>query len=169
MKEGSPRYERLRLSHAMVRAWYGSTLVGGTTPKERAEPVEAPTVQAPAAAPRREVLVFLRPLPTALQERGMKFLSDILKACDLKLDEVALFEGAGPGDLETLRTTCDPRAMLLFGIDPPATGLPLHIPHFQVTEHGGIKLICAPPVEEMFDDKVLKSNLWTGLKKIFGR
>ena len=169
MNKRSPRYERFRLSNAMVHAWYGSTLVGGTTSKEPDEPLEAPATPAPVVAPRREVLVFLRPLPTALQERGMKFLSDILKACDLKLDEVALFEGAGPGDLETLRTTCDPRAMLLFGIDPPATGLPLHIPHFQVIEHGGIKLISAPPVEDMFDDKALKSSLWTGLKKIFGR
>ena len=168
MAEDHPSFERFRLTPAMRRGWYGSTLMDGTPPP--------PVVQAPArspepmpVAPRREVLVFLRPMPPSVRDQGMRFLSDVLKACNLSLDEVALFEGPGPGDLESLRTTCDPRAMILFGIDPTATGLPLHVPHFQVTEHGGIKLISAPPLEEMFEDKLLKSSLWVGLKKIFGR
>jgi hypothetical protein len=166
MAEDVRTFEKLRLTPNMVSAWYGSTLIGGSPAKTPA----SPPADTPGPMPvevRKEVLIFLRPLPPAVSERGMAFLSDILKACQLSLDEVALFEGPGPGDLESLRTTCDPRAMILFGIDPAATGLPLHIPHFQVMEHGGIKLLSSPPVEDMFDDKVLKSQLWVGLKKIF--
>lgn len=174
MSEQASKYEKFRLTPAIARAWYGNSLVGGTPASEPTAPAAKPVVTSrpPVTEPepvatKHEVLVFHRAMLEQDREAGMQFLTNVLKACKLSLHDVALFEGPGPGDLETLRTTCNPRAMILFGIDPPATGLPLHVPHFQVMEHGGIKIISAPPMEELVHDKQLKTALWTGLQKIF--
>jgi hypothetical protein len=156
------QFEKLILSPALAKDWYGHTLVGGT----QAGPMYAPET-APDAAPRKETLVFVKPMPDADRAAGMQFLTDILKACRLTMSDIALFEGPGPGELDTLRTQCDPRTIILFGISPAQTGLPLHFPSFQVQEYDGMLLLSAPEISALREDKALKSRLWLSLKQIF--
>jgi len=162
MPDASEHFEKLALQPSLLKSLYGHSLVGGTIAVAKDE-----SPQASPTAARKEVLVFIKQLPTAERAAGMQFLSDILRACRLTLDGVALFEGPGPGDLDTLRTECDPRVMILFGITPAQTGLPLHFPSFQVQDHDGIKLLSAPEIGALQDDKAQKGKLWQSLKQIF--
>jgi len=162
MADTTEHFEKIRLDPSLTKAWYGHTLVGGTISTTPEKPVDPEPLSS-----RKEVLVFIKPLDPSGRTTGMQFLSDILKACRLTLDGIALFEGPGPGDLDTLRRECTPRVMILFGISPAQTGLPLHFPPFQVQEYYGIKLVSAPEIDALRDDKAMKGKLWSSLKQIF--
>jgi len=59
------QFEKLILSPALAKEWYGHTLVGGT----QAGPKSAPET-APDAAPRKETLIFVKPMPDADRAAG---------------------------------------------------------------------------------------------------
>ncbi len=151
----------------MTMDWYGNRLVGAPGSLS-AKGNSAPIAENSDHFERKEVLVFLKvELNHTRKTEDINFLSEILRACRLSLTDIALFDGAGPGDLDTLRTQCDPRTMLMIGITPAEVGLPIHFPHFQLQMFDGIQLLSLPPIGDFRNDKVLKSKLWNLLKQIF--
>jgi hypothetical protein len=108
-----------------------------------------------------------------LPESHLQMLTKMLGACKLNLGDVAIVNEATQGiDINLLKQQLYPKKILLFGVTPEETGLPLNFPPFKDQEYAGCTYLCAPGLEQLAMDneegKTLKKKLWESLKKMFG-
>lgn len=104
---------------------------------------------------------------------ALQFLTSILTACKLGLEDVAIYNLHQQPDLQydQIMETLQPKVVLLLGVDFLAIDAPFKIPEFQVMKYNHAQFVTAPTLEAMNkptdDAKVLKSKLWANLKNIF--
>lgn len=104
-----------------------------------------------------------------LPDEDLRFLTNMLSACKLTLADVAII------NLHTIHNTSYktifedtvPNIVFLFGADPSALHLPVSFPHFQVQSFNTYTLLFIPALNELQNDKILKSKLWVCLQRIF--
>jgi len=107
---------------------------------------------------------------TYLPDEDLEFLTNILKACKLNLEDVAIVNtnnNPGEGYREYLKNWSS-KIVLLFGVDPVSFDLPVNFPEFQVQSLTNTKFLYSPSLNECRTDKLLKSKLWVSLQRIFG-
>ena len=104
-----------------------------------------------------------------LPDSELQFLTGILTACKLGLDDVALLNlnNHSGVDYKQLSAHFKCRIILLFGVEPLQLALPMNFPHFQQQAFAGISYLFSPSLAELENDKLLKSKLWVCLKRIF--
>lgn len=105
-----------------------------------------------------------------LPDEELHFLTGILTACKLSIDDVAILNlNNHPGaDYKQLAAHFKCRTVLLFGVEPARLGLPMNFPHFQQQAFANITYLFSPALVDLENDKLLKSKLWVCLKRIFG-
>lgn len=150
---------------------------------DRPSPVVTQTVPAasvPASAykvlgnNRQYVAVVVRfPGEAFLPENHLQLLTKMLGACKLNLGDVAIVNDATQQvNINVLKDQLSPKRVLLFGVTPEETGLPLNFPAFKDQEYAGSTYLYTPSLDELNKEteegKVLKRKLWESLKKIFG-
>jgi hypothetical protein len=104
-----------------------------------------------------------------LADDHMKFLNDILTACNLTMADVAYVNIYEKKNLtySNLQKQMHPKKILLFGVTAKELDLPFEIPLFQVQNfHEQVYVIC-PSLKEMQLNMELKKQLWNCLQKIF--
>ncbi|MBS1751982.1 MAG: hypothetical protein JST63_18940 [Bacteroidetes bacterium] len=104
-----------------------------------------------------------------LTEEAFSFLTGILNACKLTMDDVALVNINNMKDCgyTAIFKTTRPIISLLFDVDHNDIGLPLQFPHFQVHKYNNITYLSAPSLKVLENDKPAKAILWANLKTIF--
>lgn len=139
-----------------------------------------PAVSAPASAykvlgnNRQHVAVIVRfPGEAFLPENHLQMLTKMLGACKLNLGDVAIVNDATQQvNINVLKDQLSPKRVLLFGVAPEETGLPLNFPAFKDQEYAGSTYLYTPSLDELNKEteegKLLKRRLWESLKKIFG-
>jgi hypothetical protein len=105
-----------------------------------------------------------------LPDEELSFLTSMLSACKLSLDDVVIinhnnFKETG---YKNILSHFQSRIVLLFGIDPLVFGLPVGFPQFQVQTVAGCKFLYSASLEVNRTDKLIKSKLWVSLRSIFG-
>ncbi len=121
---------------------------------------------------QRVAIIVQSPGEPFLEEEQLQFLTKMLGACKLNLGDVAIVNDAAQHvEMDRLKDQLQPSKVLLFGLEPASTGLPLSFPLFKEQEYAGCTYLSAPslaslnqPTEE---GKQLKSKLWASLKKLF--
>ncbi len=105
-----------------------------------------------------------------LPDDELDFLVKILMACKLGLNDVAIinYHNYQQATTKILLEKFNPKNVLLFGIDPISFGLPAGFPPFQIQQLAATGYLYAPPLLQLVEDKNLKAQLWTCLKRIFG-
>jgi hypothetical protein len=138
--------------------------------------VETPGAAVPEKIPvrmlgnnRKNIIVIVRheDIPV-LPDEELNFLTTILAACKLGVEDIALVNAAATNEngLQTLITDAG-RIVLLFGTDPLSIGLPINFPPFQLQQFNQRTYLYSPTLNEIEKDKALKSKLWTSLKNLF--
>jgi hypothetical protein len=104
-----------------------------------------------------------------LRDKALDFLTGILNACKLSLEDVAVINRAAYPELsyKELVARLQPKVILLFDITPTTLDLPLDFPHFQIQPFSGVSYLSSPGLAELENDKLLKSKLWVSLKRLF--
>lgn len=107
-----------------------------------------------------------------LPEQHLQLLTKMLGACKLNLGDVAIVNDASRKvEINQLKAQLYPKQVLLFGISPEETGLPLSFPMFKPQEYAGTTYLYTPSLEELNQEteegKLLKRKLWDNLKQIF--
>jgi hypothetical protein len=159
-----------------------TTTTAPTETIQPAAPVVKPTAQ-PAAANtaaykflgknQRHVAVIVQFGGEAfLPEQHLQLLTKMLGACKLNLGDVAIVNDASRKvEINQLKEQLYPKQVLLFGISPEETGLPLSFPMFKPQEYAGTTYLYTPSLEELNQEteegKLLKRKLWDNLKQIF--
>ena len=104
-----------------------------------------------------------------LPDEELDLLTNMLTACKLSIADVAIIN---LNKIETpsykkIISELNSEVILLFGTEPSALELPVDFPHFQVQSFNSYTFLYTPPLENIKNDKVLKSKLWVCLRRIF--
>ncbi len=104
-----------------------------------------------------------------LADEDLNFLIDILVACKLSLDEIALINFHRNPDInyQLLLKYFKPHSILCLGADLGSLQFPLKFPDYQVQQYNNQSYLSAPSLKILAADKKEKLQLWNCLKKIF--
>jgi hypothetical protein len=104
-----------------------------------------------------------------IPDRQLSFLTKLLAACNLNLEDVAVlnFQNHDSTEFNEILNYFKPKAILLFAVEPGEFGLPMIFPQFQVQGYKNAMFVSAPSLDLIEPDKSLKGKLWVCLKKIF--
>ena len=104
-----------------------------------------------------------------LRDQDLSFLTGILSACGLSMDDIALVNrNKTPAiNYKTVSDELAARIVILFGITPEGLQLPLVFPVFQVQEFNQQKFLHAPTLKQLQENRDDKKKLWDALKKLF--
>jgi len=122
---------------------------------------------------RKNVIIIVNQPGTAfLKEDDLTFLTNILKACQLTITDIAIVNIAETlVDYTALKEQLNPAYILLFDVKSSAIKLPFTIPVFQVQKYAVCTIMVAPALSKInkatADGKLLKTKLWVGLKQVF--
>ena len=118
----------------------------------------------------KHVLILINdPKTDIIDERELNFLSGILKACNLKINDVAVLNTgpSGINDYKILSETFSPNTIIMFGVDAASVSLPVLFPDFQIQPFNEIRFLSSPSLSVLEGDKNLKTRLWACLQKLF--
>lgn len=104
-----------------------------------------------------------------IPDHELNFLTGILGACKLDLGDVAILNLSNHPSIsyKEIADEFKSKIVLLFGMEPTALGLPLNFPHFQVQHFTSSSFLYSPGLNELENDKILKSKLWVCLRRLF--
>jgi len=104
-----------------------------------------------------------------IPDAQLAFLTNLLSACKLNLGDTAIlnFRHYTSADFNSIISYFETKTVFLFGIEPESFGLPILFPQFQVQSFNNSTYLFTPSLQEIENDKVLKSKLWVCLRKIF--
>ena len=104
-----------------------------------------------------------------LPDDQLNFLLGILSACNLTMNDVAIFNTRKnkPANYKTLSAELNAEKFLLFGVSPAMIELPLDFPYYQVQQFNQQVYLTAPDLHTLQSNKSEKIKLWNSLKQIF--
>jgi DNA polymerase III psi subunit len=116
-----------------------------------------------------EVLVFHHHHQNELPPSQLSLLEAILNACKLSTAQVMIYSrnNTNVTPLNSMVEKHQPQKIILFGVDPPTIGLPIHFPVFQIQAYQQVQYLHAPSLNELETDKQMKIQLWQKLKQLF--
>lgn len=149
------------LPYSLITLLYKDVLIDDKTYLEK-NAVEDVTIP-------KDVLIIAKSVSTNLNEKQILFLTSILKALKLGLNDVHLITNLNDhfGPYKTLVSKYSPNKIILFGLGPSDIELPMNFPPFQIQAFENKKYLCAPTLEEIEENKSTKLTLWQGLQKLF--
>ncbi|MFT4093368.1 MAG: hypothetical protein QM640_06990 [Niabella sp.] len=104
-----------------------------------------------------------------LPDEQLDFLTQLLKACRLSLNDVAIINLNNyiNKDAAAIIEHLKINTLLLFGFSTKYFGLPFDIPQYQVQKFNNYTILHAPALHDLQNDKPSKAKLWASLKNIF--
>lgn len=171
----------IKLSPDLIEDLYRNALIYSTGKEEKkSEKMVSDTKEKITAVPElkwktlgnnhKNVLLVLRnPGIPFLPDTDLEFLTTILKACKLNLDDVAILNIANheQAQYKEIIEFFKSRIVLLFDHEPAAFGLPMNFPHYQIQPFAGCSFLYAPSLKILEMEIEEKKKLWSSLKRLF--
>ncbi|MEO7311923.1 MAG: hypothetical protein ABIX01_16075 [Chitinophagaceae bacterium] len=150
--------------------------IAPVSPLPQAEKKESITVTAPfkflGGYDKQVAIVVSEHFHPHIADEDLDFLTKLLKACNLSMNDVAIINVVNNPQSSQLWQLMPSKVMLMFDVDPGTLGLPFRRPHFEVQGWSGSTFMTAPELEKFRlgsdqEIKMLKTKLWLCLQKIF--
>lgn len=105
-----------------------------------------------------------------LGDDELSFLMNILNACNVSMQDVALVNTCNNADVvyENLNAQFEPSIILFLGTEPQLLNFPVQIPQYKIQAYNNQQYLCAPSLQKLSSDKEEKKKLWMVLKVMFG-
>jgi hypothetical protein len=105
-----------------------------------------------------------------LGDDELSFLMNILNACTVSMQDVALVNASNSDDVvyENLNAQFEPSIVLFLGTEPQLLNFPVQIPQYKIQAYNNQQYLCAPSLQKLSSDKEEKKKLWMVLKVMFG-
>jgi len=166
----------IQLTPQLVADLYRSSLVEMS--ENPVEPIVAEIKEETATGPgwkslgnnKKNILIIAQYSDsTHLPDKELDFLTTMLGACKLGLDDVAIVNlNNHPGSLyKELTGHFKSKIVFLFDVEPASFGLPMNFPHYQLQAFANATFLYSPSLTELETDKLQKSKLWVCLKRLF--
>lgn len=154
----------VRLTPGLLADLYGNVLVE-TTATAAPEAV----LKTLGGNAKNILIVVKREDQIILPQPELSFLTSILTACKLGLEDVAIlnWNHAGDNGHKDVLHRFESRFVLLFDVTPLQFGLPMDFPPFQVQPFDNRQYLFAPALQKIQEHKGIKTELWSALKKMF--
>jgi DNA polymerase III psi subunit len=154
----------IRLTPQLIADLYGNVLVELAT--KAPEHAGFKTV---GGNEKHILIVVQHDNDAVLPHAELTFLSSILAACKLTLNDVIIlnWNGMDKNQYKEILHRFESRFVLLFGVAPLSFGLPMDFPPFQIQPFGSHQYLYAPPLSKIQEHKGIKAELWQALKKLF--
>jgi len=132
-------------------------------------PVAAPPIQFLGENKKNILILVNYENISYLPDEELSFLTNLLSACKLNIGDVAIINlNKIPGmSYKDILNSLHGNILLLFGTNPATLNLPVSFPHFQVQSFSSYTFLYTPSLDEIRNDKILKSKLWVCLRRIF--
>lgn len=102
-----------------------------------------------------------------LNDADFQFLGDVLTACKMNMDDIALVNVANNRNrFDELLQQLQPQFIIASGVQIDA--LPIQTADYRVQQEQGYFLCCTETLEAIRSDKSKKSKLWLALKQMLG-
>ncbi len=100
-----------------------------------------------------------------LSDADFQFLTDVLTACKMNMEDIALVNLAKNAfSFEELLTNLAPKHLVVSTVNDHR--LPFQTADYLVQQQAGYQLCCTEPLAEIRSDKTKKSKLWLALKQM---
>ena len=154
----------VRLTPQLLTDLYGNVLV---ETGEKAQPESG--LKTLGQNTKHILLVVKAEGAAVLPDSELVFLTSILTACKLTLNDVAIlnWNHVTEKEYKTVLQQLESRFVLLFGVAPLQFGLPMDFPPFQIQPFGNHQYLYAPPLSKIQEHKGIKAELWNALKRLF--
>lgn len=118
---------------------------------------------------KRVLIMVQQDSPRFLSETDFPFLTRILNACKLSLEDVALFNIAHypEANIEEWMAFFTPRIVLCFGITPLELRLPVDFPLYQLQPWNEGTFLHTAPLCILSADTEERKKCWASLKRLF--
>jgi hypothetical protein len=105
-----------------------------------------------------------------LGDDELSFLMNILNACSVSMQDVALVNASNSDDVayENLNAQFEPSIVLFLGTEPQLLNFPVQIPQYKIQAYNNQQYLCTPALQKLSSDKEEKKKLWMVLKVLFG-
>ncbi|MDB5199993.1 MAG: hypothetical protein JWO92_1956 [Chitinophagaceae bacterium] len=115
------------------------------------------------------ILLVNNPDAAFVTDQQLTFLSGILNACKLTLEDIGLLNIAPYRAIsyKTISDTFNPRIIMMFGISSDTIQLPFVMPEFQRQSYNNQVYLAIPSLLSLENNKELKRKFWTVLQQIF--
>lgn len=115
------------------------------------------------------LVIVNQPAFPYLSNEDLPFLTRLLNACKLTLEDVAVFNlsrhpTASPNEVLDFFS---PRMALCFGVSPSGWGMPVDFPRYQLQAWRGCTFMHAPDLAELSNDTEQRKLCWAALKRLF--
>lgn len=174
----------LKLSPSVISNLYTKTLVSTADTRlsvmKTNEQARATEVDEPAPVVENEIIflgenrknilvVVNNDKADFLPGEELAFLTNMLFACKLSIADIAIvnLNNINNPSYKLFFEKFKSNIVLLYGTDPAMLNLPVSFPQFQVQSFNNCTFLFTPPLNEIQEDKVLKSKLWVCLRRIF--
>lgn len=106
---------------------------------------------------------------TFLQDDELNYLTRILNACKLTLEDVALVNIASLATVtyKELQQQYPSDKVICFGVTPEMLELPLDFPYYQLQRSGNSTYLHAPSLGSLEPQEQERRKLWASLQKLF--
>lgn len=167
-----------RLPAFVLADWYQNDLVitgNGTRSDRRPSPPvkkRKPVVIKQLGDHLQKITILVNsPEAAFLPEEEFNLLSNILKACNLTMADVAIVNWfRTPANFAEIKQQLGPKYLLLFHVSTAEIDLPFSIPVYQVQQYDQCELMQSASLEQMLGEtnlaKTEKSKLWSALRKM---
>ncbi|MBA4139519.1 MAG: hypothetical protein H0X70_03285 [Segetibacter sp.] len=121
---------------------------------------------------KNTIVIVNNPDAAVINDTDRTFLTNILKACSLCMDDIAIINTNDQDiSFSVIKEQLNAENILLFDVEPSSINLPFSIPYFQVQRYAGCTILSAPAFsilnQPMEQSRLLKSQLWVSLKQLF--
>ncbi len=116
------------------------------------------------------LLLVNRETHAFLDDASLSFLMNILNACNISMQDVALINVHGNVDAiyEKLNEQFSPSNIIFFDTAPHLLNFPVQIPLYKIQKYNKQQYLCAASLSELERNTEEKKKLWGCLRAMFG-
>ena len=161
--------DRIQLTALSWQNLFKSSLIGKIDTRKPDNSVREKKIGSLGLNKRNILFLVNEPESKYLPEDEMQVLANLLTACQLTMEDVAIVNYAQNPEIsyEDLSHQFLCKKLLIFGVSTQQMKLPFNVPEFQIQPFGEQLYLFNPPFEKIVNDVALKSKLWGCLKKLF--
>lgn len=164
--------DSFQLNQNILEGLYKNSLVILNNPEEISI-VKTDTPPAFLGNNKKQIsIIVYNPDVTWMTDEEFNFLTKILSACKLGIDDVAVMNLAHQKtDHKLMKEKLHNQKVILFGVAPSQINMPISFPEFKIQLFDSVHYLYASRITDLCKDsdvaKLLKTKLWASLKQLF--
>ena len=161
--------DNIQLPAFLIQELYKNSLVEFESPKP-VQKIEVKSSINILGNNRSKVIIVVENNEAAfLPDNQLNFLLEILSACKLTMEDVAIINIHINKAITYKAITLELKAekIILFGVTPAQLNLPVEFPSYQIQPYNNQTYVTAAMLANIESDKTEKTKLWNCLKQIF--